>query len=243
MGVTAPSPLSSPPGASRKWTFTFFWPLSGKPTHGALPSPRPWVQRLPPRRQRHRRTAMGNHRPSAPTPMPLTGTAAPGTGSGSGVGAGQQQSDPSMEPDILSYGRRPPPPSNLGGQSHSNRLSCDSPPLPSPWRHRRAAWPAVGDRCPLALDADAGAPGTRPPLPAPGGKVGDGTPVPPGQDALSGNFFKKSFPGNSPRMGPAPKNFKTIFDGGITWRRQAYRYPLEKRVQASVACWRFDQVG
>jgi len=82
-----------------------------------------------------------------------------------------------------------------------------------------------------------------PPLPAPGGKVGDGTPVPPGQDALSGNFFKKSFPGNSPRMGPAPKNFKTIFDGGITWRRQAYRYPLEKRVQASVACWRFDQVG
>ena len=88
--------------------------------------------------------------------MPLTGTAAPATGPsagpGSGVGTGQQQSAPSMAPDILSYGRRPPPPSNLGGQSPPHRPSCDSPPPPHPGATATAAWPAVGDRCPSALD-------------------------------------------------------------------------------------------
>ena len=99
--------------------------------------------------------AVAERRPSAPTPMPLTGTATPGTGPGAGPGAwsreGQQQSAPSMAPDILSYGRRPPPPSNLGGQSHPHR-----PPVTTSRRHRPAVittWrtmvcrPSRGGRC------------------------------------------------------------------------------------------------
>jgi hypothetical protein len=40
---------------------------------------------------------------------------------GLGAGAGQQQSNPSIAKFILSFGRRQPPPSNLGGQSHPHR--------------------------------------------------------------------------------------------------------------------------
>jgi hypothetical protein len=75
--------------------------------------------------------------------MPLTGTSAPATGQvqvqGRGVGAGQQQSDPSIAPDILSYGRRLPPPSNLGGKSHPHRH-----PVTTSSRHHPAVattWP------------------------------------------------------------------------------------------------------
>jgi hypothetical protein len=105
------------------------------------------------------------------------------------VGEGQQQSNPSAGQSFL---RPPPAPPNLGGQS---------PP-----------------RRPSALAADAGAPGTRPPLPAPGGKPGDGTPTPPGINMTRPEIFSKNHSWeNTPRLiGPEPNNFKTIFDRGIT---------------------------
>ena len=68
-GGDRPEPFILSPGARRKQTSSF--PGSPRPPAlGALPSPRPWVQRLPPRRHRHCRPAVGNRRPSAPTPMP-----------------------------------------------------------------------------------------------------------------------------------------------------------------------------
>ena len=81
----------------------------------------------------------------------------------------------------------PPPPVHNG--------PAPAPCPARPWSPARASWPTP-----------AAAPGSLPlvPLfPAPGGDPATGTPTPPGQDALSGNFFKKSFPGNYPRvMGP-----------------------------------------
>jgi hypothetical protein len=100
----------------------------------------------------------------------------------------------------------PPPPVQNG-----------QPAAASPRHHSRRCLASRREPLPLGPRPDAGAPGTRPPLPAPGGESGDGTPTPPGQDALSGNFFKKSFPGEyTPGDGTEPKNFKTIFDRGIT---------------------------
>jgi hypothetical protein len=83
------------------------------------------------------------------------------------------------------------------------------------------------------------APFTRPPLPAPGEKSGDWDSYPPGQYALSGNFFKKSFPGEyPPRMGPSAKKFKPIFDRGITPESQI---PLRKACTRFYGAIRFDQ--
>jgi hypothetical protein len=162
-GGGCPELWSSPPGASHKQTSSFPSPPR-PPALGALPSSRPWVHRVSLRRHCYCRSAVGNRRPSAPTPMPITGTAAPGTGPGvspgRGVGAYQQQSDPSMAPEILSYGRRPPPPSDLGWPVASPSPSCDnqppttplSSPPGAPWQCRtieeRAASP-LGPLCPL----------------------------------------------------------------------------------------------
>jgi hypothetical protein len=53
-------------------------------------------------------------------------------GPGLRVGTGQQKSDLSMAPDILSYGRRPPLPSDLGRPVVRPRPSCDNQPPPPP---------------------------------------------------------------------------------------------------------------
>jgi hypothetical protein len=92
---------------------------------------------------------------------------------------------------ILSYGSRPELLSDLGRQSHSQRPSCDSPP-PSPRHqsHRRLA--SLRGPLPPGHRPDAGALGTRPPLPAPGGKVGEGTPVPPWSRRPVRKFFQKN---------------------------------------------------
>jgi hypothetical protein len=107
-----------------------------------------------------------------------------------GVESGQQQLDPSMTPDIPSYSRRPPSPSTSVGQSHPHRPPCDSPP-PSPRQqsHRRLA----SRRGPLPPGhwPDGGDTSTRPPLPTPGGKGGDGTPVPPWSRCPVRKFFQK----------------------------------------------------
>ena len=67
-----------------------------------------------------------------------------------------------------------------------------------------------------------------------------GTPTPPGQDALSGNFFKKSFPKITPPDGTQGKKFQTDLSGGNP-EEQARRIPLKKRLHASVECSGFDQ--
>ena len=186
--------------------------------------------------------------------MPLTGTAAPGTGPGAGPGAWSRGRAAAVGPEhgaghsfLMAAARRCPRTSV--GQSPPHRPSCDSPP-PSPRRHRHRCLASRRGPLPLGPRPDAGAPGTRPPLPAPGGKPGDGTPTPPVLYAWSGpNFFdiyvlhSGEIPAeDTPRvMGPRPKNFKPIFGRGISRRGQAHRYPLKKRVHASVACSRFDQ--
>ena len=189
MGVTAPSPLSSSPGASRKQTSSFPGPPR-RPALGALPSPRPWVHRLPPRRHRHCRPAVGNRRPSAPTPMPLTGTAAPGTGPGAGPGAWSGQGSSSRtrawrRTFFLMAAARSCPQTSVG-QSPPHRPSCDSPP-PSPRHHRHHCLASRRGPLPLGPRPDAGVPVTRPPLPAPGGKPGDWDSLPPVLYAWSGH--------------------------------------------------------
>ena len=150
-------------------------PLPSRILQGRLPlllyrHPRPWVQRLPPRRHRHCRPAVGNRRPSAPTPtpMPITGTAAsatgPSAGSGSGVGTGQQQSAPSMVPDILSYGA-------AAALEPRWPVASPSPPcdnqLPSPRCYSHRCLASRRGRLPLGPPPDAGAPGTRRPSSGP----------------------------------------------------------------------------
>jgi len=165
------------------------------------------VHPLPPRRHRHCRPAVGNRRPSAPTPMPLTGTAAPGAGPGGCPGAWSMGRAAGLEPE---HGAGhsflwPPPAAALGPRSPvtSPSPSCDGP-LPSPRLHRHRC--LASRRGPLSLRPrpDAGALATRPPLPASGGKPGDGTPTPPVSICPVQNFLLKLSPGKkTPRvMGP-----------------------------------------
>ena len=171
-----------------------------------------------------------------------------------GRGVGQQQSAPNMAPDILSYGRRPPPPSDLGRQSPLHRppvttSRCQHPAVittwPAPWGgdNQGEADATLGLPWPLALTeaTTTGAQRTGPPLPRPPMGTGLGLSANPcchtarplplypssgpwrqrrGRDSVTPlvkmprprNFFKKSFPENTPRvMGPAPKNYQTDF--------------------------------
>ena len=103
-----------------------------------------------------------------------------------------------MAPDILSYGRRPRRPRTSVGQSPPHRPSCDSPP-PSPRRHRHRCLASHRGPLPLGPRPDA-APA---PVPVPlfrplEANPGMGLLPPRYQYAPSGNFFKKSFPGNYP---------------------------------------------
>jgi hypothetical protein len=54
-------------------------------------------------------------------------------------------------------------------------------------------------------------------------------------------FLKKSFPGNYPLDGTQGKKFKPVFDRGTTQMDRPHRYPLKKRLHASVVSSRFDQ--
>ena len=121
-------------------------------------------------------------------------------------------------------------------------------PRPGPAPPPPLPWPAgVGKRtaAPMALDPAAGAlRRTRPPLPAPEANPETGTPYPPWSRCPVRKFFQKIIPGNgksTPRvMGPGPQKFQPNFGPGDNPEGQAHRYPLKKRVHASVACWRFD---
>ena len=152
--------------------------------------------------------------------MPLTGTATPGTGPGAGPGTWSRGRAAAVGPEHgaghSSYGRAQSP-SDLGGQSPPHRPSCDSPPPPSPRRHRHRCLASRRGPLPLALG----------PTPAPRAHVPLFRPLeanpemglryPPGQDAPSGNFFKKSFsgimtpPGDGTR---APKISNRFLAGG-----------------------------
>ncbi len=170
--------------------------------------------------------AMGNHRPSAPTPMPLIGTAAPGTGPGAGPGAWSGDSAVAAGPDQgTGHSFLWPPPA---AAFEPRWASCIPIALPVTARRPRpgatavAAWPAVGNRCPSALD----------PTPAPRVDVplfrpleanpGMGLLPPRYQYAPSGNFFKKSLPINPEKflhpLGDRTrrrKNLKRVFGRGI----------------------------
>ena len=226
MGATAPSPLDSTTGARRKQT-SFFPGSPRPPALGALPSPRPWVQRLPPRRHRHCRPAVGNRLPSAPTPTRGTGTAAPATGPGAGPGAWSGSRAAVVESEhgaghILKAAARSCPHTSVG-QYPPHRPSCDSPP-PSPRRHSHRCLASRRGPLPLGPRPDVGAPG-RPPLPAPEVNPETGTPSP--LSYMLGPDLKPFFrpipllpsgeipAEDTPRvMGPSPNNFKPIFGRG-----------------------------
>jgi hypothetical protein len=136
MGLTAPSPLSSPPGARCKWTSTFASSSLGSlplvPCHHPGPGSngsRPGAIAPAP--------AVGNRRPSAPTPMPLTGTAAPGTDPGAESGSGAAVGP---EHDARHSFLWPPPEAALGPRLASRLLIAplvtDRPPLPRRHRHQ-----------------------------------------------------------------------------------------------------------
>jgi len=102
----------------------------------------------------------------------------------------------------------PPPAAALGPRSPvtSPSPSCDGP-LPSPRLHRHRC--LASRRGPLSLRPrpDAGALATRPPLPASGGKPGDGTPTPPVSICPVRKVFSFFDPGKigSPPPGMAPQ--------------------------------------
>ena len=154
LGVARPGLLVFTSGHQSQADLFLPWSSKAACPWRPMPSPWHWVHRLPPRRHRHCRPAVGNRRPSVPTLMPFTGTTAPATGPsagpGSGVGAGQQQSKRSMAPVIsvnyffssdgrfncrsshqtffpMAVTRRP---LDLGGQSHPHR-----PPVTTSRRH------------------------------------------------------------------------------------------------------------
>jgi hypothetical protein len=195
--------------------------LPSWPTHPWCPAVAPdAVHRPPPRRHRHCRPAVGNHRPSAPTPMPLTGTAASGTGPAAGPGAWSRAAAVGPEYGAGHSFLWPPPAVALGP-----RLASRSPLAPTVTARRRprpgataaAAWPAVGDRCPRPSARRRG-PGYTSPSSGPRRQMrgwDSGTPLVKmsGPEIFSKNHSRK----NTPRvMGPEPKNFKPIFDRGIT---------------------------
>ena len=112
---------------------------------------------------------------------------------------------------------------------------------PRPGATATAAWPAVGDRCPSALDPTP-APRVHVPLFRPlEANPEIGTPTPPDQYAPSGNFSKKSFPENyPPRDGTRAQKFQTIFDRGITqWTGS--QIPLKKAFTRFCGGSSFDQ--
>ena len=83
---------------------------------------------------------------------------------------------------------------------------------PRPGATATAAWPAVGDRCPSALDPTP-APRVHVPLFRPLEANPETGLLPPRyQYAPSGNFFKKSFPGKyPPGDGTRAQKFQTDF--------------------------------
>jgi hypothetical protein len=136
-------------------------------------------------RERHQDTGqtLPDHQPlpAVPTLYTVVPAAPPGSGGKS------RQTDPYVD----QYGGgRPESPYPPGHQSQwTSTFSCPSQDSPllmsrhrpgpgrplSPRRHRHRCLASLRDRCPRP-SVRPGAPGTRPPLPAPGGKPGDGTP-------------------------------------------------------------------
>ena len=176
--------------------------------------------------------------PLHPRPCPYPGPPPRGAGPGKWSRGGEQQSDPSMAPDILSFGRRSQPASNLDGQSNPRRPPVTTSRRLRPKDTATAAWPAIGDRCPLALDPTPAPLGTRPPLSGPWRQTRGWDSYPPCQYAPCG-FFQKFIPdkfGNIPTtsrvIGPGPKIFKLISGRGEGGGAGS-RIPLKK------ACTRF----
>ena len=191
------------------------------------------VHRPPPRRHRYCRLAVGNCRPSAPTPMPLTGTAAPGAGPGACPGAWSRGRTAAVEPEH-GEGHSLLWPRPAAARRTSVGQSAPPSPLPvtalSPRPSATAtdAWPAAGDCCPLGPRPDAGAPGTRPPLPAPGGKPGDGTPTPWSICPVRKFFLKNHSRGITPHPdGTRPQKLSNQFERGITQRNRLAECPLK----------------
>jgi hypothetical protein len=86
---------------------------------------------------------------------------------------------------------------------------------PRPGATATAAWPAVGDRCPSALDPTPALQVHVPlflPLEA---NAEMGLRYPPGQDVPSGNFFQKIIPGKILSLdGTRAQNFSIRFSAG-----------------------------
>jgi hypothetical protein len=179
-------------------------------------------RRLPPWRH--------HHRPRRGEPSLLCAhahahnlTTTPGTGPGASPGTCSRGGAAAAGPE---HGAGhsflwPPPncPRTSVGQSPPRRPSYDTLPPPSPRLHRRRCLARRKGPLPSALDPTPASPGTRPPLQAPGGKVGDRSHKPPTEYACSGHdlifFVDTGFahrmweprPGTPPPASTLPKNF------------------------------------
>ena len=118
------------------------------------------------------------------------------------VEQGQSSSRPrAWRRTFLLNGRRP---RTSVGQPPTHRPPCDSP-SPSPRHHSRRRLAILREPLPLGPRPDAGAPGTRPPLLAPGGKPGDGTPTPPVSIWFVRKFFQKIISDKFGDIPPTPQ--------------------------------------
>jgi len=167
------------------------WPVPAAYPPRPLPltTPHPWCRQLG---------------PGAGEQNPGTGTG-PSAAPGRGVRAGQQQLDPSIakDNDLLLPFLWPPPAAALGPRAAS-RLRI-APPVtarrPRPGATATAAWPAVGNRCPSALDPT---PGYTSPSSGPRGETRRLGLPPPSQYDLPGNF---QFLGRIPNPNSIYKGF------------------------------------
>ena len=173
---------------------------------GPLPSPRPWVQQLPPRRHRHRRTAMGNHPPLCAHTLAPNRDHHPGADPSAGSGKWSSSRPRAWHRtfSLMAAARRRPRTSVASRIPIAAPVTARQPPSPRLHRHRSLA--SLRGPLPLSPRPRRRRPGDTSPLfsPAPGGKVGGGTPVPPRSRCPVRIFFQKIIPGElPPRMGPA----------------------------------------